>query len=120
MPSNQLDQVEIMTQPPAKYDAAGNADIINLITKKNKANVFNGTISLTAIFEIYFKNTNILNFNWRHWKINSFGQYGFSRGEVPGRQNTEYRHIANASRLAVILWTHHYNLTNEDTKKSTA
>jgi len=32
--SNQLDQIEIMTNPPAKYDAAGNAGIINIKTKK--------------------------------------------------------------------------------------
>ena len=35
--SNQLDQIEIMTNPPAKYDAAGNAGIINIKTKKTKA-----------------------------------------------------------------------------------
>ena len=78
MPSNQLDQVEIMTQPPAKYDAAGNAGIINLITKKNKVNGFNGTITSSAIFAIYFKNTNNINVNWRHGKINLFGQYGYT------------------------------------------
>lgn len=78
MPANQLDQVEIMTQPPAKYDAAGNAGIINLITKKNKANGFNGTVTSSAIFARYFKNTNSINVNWRHGKINLFGQYGYS------------------------------------------
>ena len=34
--SNQLDQIEIMTNPPAKYDAAGNAGVINIKTKKSK------------------------------------------------------------------------------------
>ena len=34
MPSNEVDQIEIMTQPPAKYDASGNAGLINIITKK--------------------------------------------------------------------------------------
>ena len=35
MNANQLEQIEIMTNPPAKYDAAGNSGIINLKTKKN-------------------------------------------------------------------------------------
>ena len=78
MPSSELDQVEIMTQPPAKYDASGNAGIINLVTKKNKGNGFNGTITSSAIFAKYFKNTNSLNLNWHHGKMNLFAQYGYS------------------------------------------
>ena len=42
MPSNNLDQIEIMTNPSAKYDAAGNSGIINIKTKKNKQKGFNG------------------------------------------------------------------------------
>src|SRR5678815_3511313 len=39
--ANQLDQIEIMTNPPAKFDAAGNAGIINIKTKKNKQQGYN-------------------------------------------------------------------------------
>lgn len=81
MPANQLDQVEIMTQPSAKYDASGNSGIINIKTKKNKANGFNGTFSTSAIFANYFKNTNSINFNWRQGKVNVFGNYGYSHWE---------------------------------------
>ncbi len=78
LPANQLDQVEIMTQPSAKYDASGNSGIINIKTKKNKANGFNGTVSSSAIFARYFKNTNSVNFNWRKDKFNIFGNYAYS------------------------------------------
>lgn len=81
MPANQLDQIEIMTQPSAKYDASGNSGIINIKTKKNKANGFNGNISTSAIFANYFKNTNSLNFNWRKNKVNLFGNYGYAYWE---------------------------------------
>jgi hypothetical protein len=45
--SNQLDQIEIMTNPPAKYDAAGNAGIINIKTKKTKQLGYSGSFSST-------------------------------------------------------------------------
>ena len=78
MSASQLDQIEIMSQPPAKYDAAGNSGVINLTTKKNKNNGFNGSITLTAIIARYFKTPNSFNFNWRQGKFNVFGNYGYA------------------------------------------
>ena len=78
MPANELDQVEIMSQPPAKYDAAGNSGVINLVTKKNKNNGFNGSVTACAIIAKYFKSPNSLTFNWRQGKINVYGNYGYS------------------------------------------
>jgi outer membrane receptor protein involved in Fe transport len=78
LPSNQLDQIELMTQPSAKYDASGNSGVINFKTKKNKNNGFNGSVTTSAIIAKYFKNTNSLNFNWRHGKVNVFGNFGYS------------------------------------------
>ncbi|HEY8397286.1 MAG TPA: TonB-dependent receptor, partial [Flavihumibacter sp.] len=46
MPSNQLESVEIMTQPSAKFDAAGNSGIINIRTKKGRQNGLNGSVSV--------------------------------------------------------------------------
>jgi len=78
LPSNQLDQIELMTQPSAKYEASGNSGIINFKTKKNKNNGFNGSFTTSALFAKYFKNTNSLNFNWRQGKVNVFGNFGYS------------------------------------------
>ena len=44
--SSNLDQIEIMTNPPAKYDAAGNSGIINIKTKKGIVKGMNGTANL--------------------------------------------------------------------------
>ena len=81
LPSNQLDQIELMTQPSAKYDASGNSGIINFKTKKNANNGFNGSITTSAIVAKYFKNTNSANFNWRKGKTNYYGSYGYSYWE---------------------------------------
>jgi outer membrane receptor protein involved in Fe transport len=87
MPATQLDQIEIMSQPPAKYDAAGNAGVINLITKKNKNYGFNATLTLSAILAHYFKSPNSLTFNWRQGNVNIYGNYSYSWWE--GFSNTD-------------------------------
>jgi len=84
MPASQLEQIEIMTNPSAKYDAAGNSGIINIKTKKGKASGFNGSVmvGITASFlktgdALYVtpKSQNSINFNYRKNKWNFFGNY---------------------------------------------
>ncbi len=72
MPSNNLEQIEIMTNPSAKYDAAGNSGIINIKTKKNKQKGFNGSANLAYGQGVYEKTNNNLNLNYRNGKFNVF------------------------------------------------
>ncbi len=78
LPSAQLDQLEIMTNPPAKYDAAGNAGVINIKTKKNKARGFNGSLTAGAGMGNKFRSTNSLNLNYRRDKFNFFTNYSYN------------------------------------------
>ena len=75
MMANQLDQIEIMTNPPAKYDAAGNSGIINIKTKKNKQRGWNGSLNLSYGQGAYYKTNNGLNLNYRNEKFNLFLNY---------------------------------------------
>ena len=76
--SSSIDQVELMSNPPAKYDAAGNGGIINIRTKKSKVRGFNGGLNLSYSQGIYGKTTNSFNFNYRNNKINITGNLGYS------------------------------------------
>lgn len=67
-PSTSIDQIELMTNPPAKFDASGNAGVINIKTKKNKTMGFNGTYNVSMGKGEYYRNNNSLNLNYR--KIN--------------------------------------------------
>ncbi len=78
MPASEVNQIEIMTNPSAKYDAAGNSGIINIKTKKNKMKGLNGSLTMSAIQGRYLKENSGVNLNYRNGKFNLFGNYNFS------------------------------------------
>ncbi len=45
MPASSIQRIEIMTNPPAKYDASGTSGIINIVRKKNHKAGFNGSVN---------------------------------------------------------------------------
>ena len=78
MQSSQLEKIEIMTNPPAKYDAAGNAGVINLRTKKNQNMGLNGSATVGFGYGFYRslpKQNGSLNLNYRQGKLNLFGNF---------------------------------------------
>jgi iron complex outermembrane recepter protein len=77
MGSAQLNQIEIMTNPPAKYDAAGNAGIINIKTKKNKTVGYNGSVSASYSQGKYPRTNESINLNYRNKAVNVFGSYSY-------------------------------------------
>jgi len=48
IPASAIDKIEIINNPSAKYDANGNAGIINIIFKKNRQEGFNGKVGMMA------------------------------------------------------------------------
>jgi hypothetical protein len=77
MPSSAIEQIEIMTNPSAKYDASGNSGIINLRTRKNKMVGFNGSNSTSYSQGVYARFSESINVNYRKNKINLFGNYSY-------------------------------------------
>jgi Outer membrane protein beta-barrel family/Carboxypeptidase regulatory-like domain/TonB-dependent Receptor Plug Domain len=77
IPGSLIDKIELMDNPPARYDAAGNA-IINIKLKKNRVGGFTGNISLGYSQGVYGKNNNAINLNYNYRKLNLFGNIGYS------------------------------------------
>jgi outer membrane receptor protein involved in Fe transport len=91
IPASAIERIEIINNPSAKFDANGNAGIINIIYKKNKQDGFNGKIGLTGgLGALWEKQQNLpgirpqyqrtpkinpsLSLNYRKNKVNAFFQ----------------------------------------------
>ena len=79
--SAQIEAIEIITNPSAKYEAAGNAGIINIKLKKNKTFGTNGSVNGGYVQGVYPKFNGGLNLNYRNKKINIFGNYNYNNAK---------------------------------------
>jgi iron complex outermembrane recepter protein len=76
--SSMVESVEIMTNPPAKYDAAGNSGIINIRLKRNIVKGFSGGLTLSYGQGFYSRTNNSINFNYRRNKLNLFSSASYN------------------------------------------
>jgi outer membrane receptor protein involved in Fe transport len=77
MQSDGVASIELITAPSAKYDAAGNAGIINIKTKRSRNTGVNGTLTAGLGYGNYTKSNGGLALNYRNQKLNLFGNYGY-------------------------------------------
>ena len=80
MSSDNIEKIELITNPSAKYDAAGNSGIINIRLKKNTNVGTNGTASIAGGSGRFDRERGSLQLNHRTPKLNLFGNYSFNRG----------------------------------------
>lgn len=82
MPAANVLKIEVITTPPAKYDAEGLAGIINIITKKNADQGYNGSINANYN-SIWGYRTN-LNLTVKQGKIGYAGYVGYGDRKAYG------------------------------------
>ena len=80
MSSDNIDKIEIISNPSSKYDAAGNAGIINIRLKKNVNLGTNGLFTLGAGTGQHYRTRSSLQLNHRTDRLNIFGNYSISKG----------------------------------------
>lgn len=78
LPSNAIERIDLITNPSARYDAAGNSGIIDIRMKKDQRLGTNGTLTAGYGQGVYAKANAGATANYRDKKINLFGNYNYS------------------------------------------
>ncbi len=76
IPSTSIKQIELITNPSAKYNPEGMSGIINIILHKNVNVGFNGNASVSLAYDQQPKFNSNIDFNYRNGKLNFYGNWG--------------------------------------------
>ncbi|MCJ8154614.1 TonB-dependent receptor [Chryseobacterium sp. SSA4.19] len=95
IPADQIERIEVITNPSSKFEASGTAGILNIILKKSKKTGFNGSVTGTLG---YLPQTNLnTNLSWRKgnltWFLNGGG--GYRESKFTNRNNATYFNAVN-------------------------
>lgn len=116
IPASSIERIEIINNPSAKFDANGNAGIINIIYKKNKQEGFNGKIGLSAgLGALWQRKENLpgirpqyqgspklnpsLSLNYRKNKVNTFFQGDWLYTQTLNRNEFAERTYDNGEQI---------------------
>lgn len=93
IPADQIEKIEVITNPSSKFEASGTAGILNIILKKNKKTGFNGSVIGTLG---YLPQTNLnTSLSWRKgnfsWFLNGGG--GYRESKNTSRNDNYYNNI---------------------------
>src|SRR5882757_8134539 len=98
--SSSIESIEIISNPSAKYEAAGNAGIINIKLKKNKSFGTNGSVNAGYNIGIYSKYNAGFSLNHRDRNINVYGNYSYNNNPV------EYISVLHREQLDTLFDQH--------------
>lgn len=101
MNAENLEKIELITTPPAKYEAEGDAGMINIVLKKSADKGTNGFISAFAGYGRKEKYGGTININHRNKGFNVYADYGY-RNNVTQQVISNERDIQNGSFVDAI------------------
>lgn len=105
--SEQIDKIDIITNPGARYEAEGNAGIIDIRLKRNENHGTNGSVSSNLTKATFWRSNVNLSLNHRNDLLNSFGQISFNDNKT--FQEMDFDNFQNGIRIV-----NDVDMTNEN------
>lgn len=78
--ADQVAQLDLMNQPPARYDAEGNSGIINIKTKRSRKAGWNGSVNLAYGQGRYSSTHNSANASYKKDRLSLYSIAGYLHG----------------------------------------
>ncbi|MFJ1261351.1 TonB-dependent receptor domain-containing protein [Capnocytophaga canis] len=123
--SDNIQKIEVITTPPSKYDAEGNAGLINIVLKKAKEDHWSTTLRTSYQQGIVGKLRNGINFSYRKNKFSALADLGYTDGKSKYENDIHFWYPQEywVNRLDVEgkskMWVPLVNLNYDVTQKST-
>jgi hypothetical protein len=112
LPGGSLDKLELMTNPPAKYDAAGSS-IINIRLKRTTIQGFTGNVTMSYNQGVTNRSNDVVNLNYNHKKLNLFGSFGYNKdGNYADDFSERKFYDANSVLLSSVQLQNHYQYSS--------
>ena len=135
IPADQIESVEVITNPSAKYDASTTGGILNLVLKKYRKAGYNGMIGVGVGFPERYNATAYLNVNQGKWNVGLFYNLnaqqspvtGYSYRTTPGKSDSTYfnqnttatlQNIFQKMQILVPYFIIQYEIQTNDCNKS--
>jgi ferric enterobactin receptor len=110
IPANQIESVEVISNPSARYDASTSGGIVNLVLKKNRATGFNGSVSAGLGNNARYDGS--LNLDYHDGKWNFTGLYNVNSTQNPLTGYVNRTNFLNGSPISFFSQNTDISLNN--------
>ena len=111
LPASAVENVEVITNPSAKYDPDGISGIINIVTKKNRLQGFTGNVGVNTSFEGRYGINGMLSLRKGKWNI--YTNYAFTRDNTFNEGNSYRETYFRPDTIDVIKQNENGNNTRQ-------
>ncbi|MCL2652083.1 MAG: TonB-dependent receptor family protein [Candidatus Azobacteroides sp.] len=114
IPSDNIKNIEVITTPPAKYEAEGNSGIINIVLKKEKENSWNLRVNVPLTQGYYFRWYPNVNFTLQKGKWSVLAGISDDQGKRIYTNHITYQYPDDTYWKIMMSNRHKYNSISEN------